>query len=554
MLRPISFNQFVFLACTFLSQTLFAQQQNIPLSWQFSTASEDFFMQAGEHTSMKPLLQSRIYKHATDTHFQADKVDPNLYRYEKNEAIRRLPRKLFYENLIHVDSGDFWLSIDPLFHFSKTWDMADTSGKNLYTNTRGIIVRGNIGQTFSFTSSFYENQSFFPDYIDEYIETKAEWIHNKNTNTWQQRPGYGVVPGQGRTKPFKKTGYDYAFSQGYISFSPKHWINFQAGQDKHFIGDGYRSLLLSDAASNYPFFKTTVWAFKNKLQYTILYNSLIDLQRTPNPTTPEANFFRKSGSFQYLAYRFNKWVSLGFFQGIIWQRMDYNGTLDFNPHYLNPLIYVNTGLYGFNHANHAVVGNTLKVQLPLKSTLYGQYALDGFNMQFAWQAGLKIRAVKNLSILAEFNSAKENIYKSQTPFQQYSHYNEPLAHPFGNHFREFVCIVQYNYKRLFADAKYVSALKDPFHNNIFSTMTNLPWPVSNGASLANFQSSINYMVNRRNNMHVFVGFMYRNFTYEYYSFYTLDNEYIFGNTTLNKQYTLLSFGIKTQLFNTYYDF
>jgi len=536
----------------FFTLNLNAQQQNIPLTWQFSRYAENYFENINEHTSLKPLLQSRMYLSQKDSNFDASKTDVNLYRYEKNNSKHWLVRKTIHENLIKVDSGDFWLTIDPLLHFSNSIDYADTSGNKISNNTRGVIIRGNIGKQFSFTSSFYENQSYFPKYVSEYIESKAEWYYASNTNKWFQRPGYGPVPGQGRSKPFKKYGYDYAFSQGYISFSPATWINFQAGHDKHFVGDGYRSLLLSDAAFNYPFFKTTVWAFKNKLMYSVLYNSLINLERTPNPTTPEANFRNKLGSFQYAVYRFNKFVSLGLFQGIIWQRMDSAGTLPFNYNYVNPLLFANAAQYGFDNKNNLLLGSTAKINLPFKISLYGQVALTGISNQTAWQAGIKYFGVKNLFLLAEYNSSAANTYKSKTAFQHYSHYYEPLAHPYGNDFNELVFMAQYNFKRIFIDLKFIYALRDYNYNNFYNKDYVPFYNTYFRSEFYSLQTTLGFMLNRRNNLHIYVNYTHRNIEEEPINwaatFYNTPN--IFTSTYS----TIFSFGIKTHLFNTYYDF
>jgi hypothetical protein len=537
----------------FFALCLNAQQQNIPLTWQFSRTSENFFEEINEHTSLKPLLQSRLYLNKTDSSFNPSQIDPNVYRYQNDKSKHWFMRKTFHENLIKIDSGDFWLTIDPLLHFSNSIDYADTSGNKISNNTRGVIIRGNIGKQFSFTSSFYENQSYFPKYISEYIESKAEWYYAANTNKWFQRPGYGPVPGQGRSKPFKKYGYDYAFSQGYISFSPKAWINFQAGHDKHFVGDGYRSLLLSDAAFNYPFFKTTLWAFNGKLMYTAIYNSLVNLERTPNPTTPEANFRNKLGSFHYAAYRFNKYVTLGLFQGIIWQRMDSTGTLPFNFNYVNPLIFVNAAQYGFDNKNNLLMGSTAKINLPLKITLYGQVALTGTNFQTAWQAGIKYSGIKNLFLLAEYNSSASNTYKSRTAFQHYSHYYEPLAHPYGNDFSELVFMVQYNFKRIFVDSKFIYAIRDFNYNNFYNKDYEHFYNTYLRSEFYSLQSTLGFMLNRRNNLHIYV-----NYTHRYYigeePINWADTLYKASGIFTSTYSTIFSFGIKTHLFNTYYDF
>ena len=54
----------------------------------------------------------------------------------------------------------------------------------------------------------------------------------------------------------------------------------QFGHGKHFIGDGYRSLFLSDNSFNYPFLR--IETKLGKLQYTNLYAELQDIQYFEN--------------------------------------------------------------------------------------------------------------------------------------------------------------------------------------------------------------------------------------------------------------------------------
>ena len=76
----------------------------------------------------------------------------------------------------------------------------------------------------------------YPDYLDEVADLR------------------GVAIGIGRSKPFKTYGHDAAIASGYVSFSPVKDANLQFGHGRHFFGNGYRSLLLSDYAPDYPYF------------------------------------------------------------------------------------------------------------------------------------------------------------------------------------------------------------------------------------------------------------------------------------------------------------
>ena len=128
---------------------------------------------------------------------------------------------------------DIRISIDPQLNVESGTD--HVSDSSVLTNTRGFRVAGNIGKDFSFLSSFRENQSTFIPYLHSYVNSTR------------------VVPGQGLVKVFKVNAFDYAMAEGHISYSPSSHFNMIFGHGKNFIGDGYRSLLLSDNAFNYPY-------------------------------------------------------------------------------------------------------------------------------------------------------------------------------------------------------------------------------------------------------------------------------------------------------------
>ena len=144
-----------------------------------------------------------------------------------------LVRKAFHEHLIEFKQPDWSVKMDLLADLSLGRDLA--SNTNTWLNTRGFWVQGNLGSKLAFTTTFYENQGQFPAYIDSFI-----------TN-------YGVVPGQGRARPFGTQGaWGYANANGFFTYQPSSFLNFQFGQGQQFVGEGYRSLLMADVACKYP--------------------------------------------------------------------------------------------------------------------------------------------------------------------------------------------------------------------------------------------------------------------------------------------------------------
>ncbi len=222
-----------------------AQFYNLPNDYHYALLTERQLAESDSsiHTSVKPYIHfySDKYVHVIDSHkvFRFITDDPAL-------------DKVFFEHLLQVKDQEkkYRFSVDPLFNIELGKDRYDTLNRILSTNTRGFIASGYIGKDFYFESMFAETQSYFPNYVVDF---------NNQTQ---------VVPGQGRFKKFKTSGYDYAWSSGFFSYQPWKNVNIQAGHGKQKLGNGYRSLLLSDNAFNYPYARITQQWFKGRLQYT----------------------------------------------------------------------------------------------------------------------------------------------------------------------------------------------------------------------------------------------------------------------------------------------
>jgi hypothetical protein len=210
-----------------------AQQNDVPLNRDiyYDIDRNGACIGSTMHTSLRPVIENR----ADLTHVMGFRPDSSRHYYEFTE-------KVFKEHLINVIEGDFRLTIDPAFRFEigKDWLEQGTVNTNQVANnfnSRGFWIKGDLGRTVSFQTTFYENQGILPRYL---------YLYSQNT---------GVVPGQGRIKAFNERGLDFAWAMGNVSWSPKRWINVQVGNGRHFVGNGYRSMLLSDNTYPYPYLK-----------------------------------------------------------------------------------------------------------------------------------------------------------------------------------------------------------------------------------------------------------------------------------------------------------
>lgn len=506
-----------FLALNFVFGFLQAQFYNLPTDYSYSLLTERALAKKDSsiHSSVKPYIHfySDKYKHVADSFrvFKFISDDPFL-------------DKVFFEHLVQIRSRDkkYFFTVDPLVNFEMGRDAEDTLYRRLYTNTRGFIASGYIGKDFYFETLLSENQSLLPNYMESYSR------------------GLGIVPGQGRWKTFKTRGFDYAFSSGFFSWQATKNINIQAGHGKQKIGQGYRSLFLSDNSFNYPYARITQHWFKGRVQYTNIYASFMNMRSASEKiiANTERMFQKKAASFQHLSINLTKWLNLGLFQGMIWQVADKNNVQHFDWEYFNPVIYTNLGMYGLNNKNNILVGSELNLKITKHISLYGQFIADDLSNTrvvgngTGYQAGIKYFdafRVKNLFLQAEYNDVSESCYTSpitDTANQSYSHYNQNIAFTPG-YGKEFVALADYKYHRFSFNARY---------NYQYFTYNNYGLYTNQYINL-----KLGYTVNPAYNANISIGFLYR--TQDYFGF----------NASNNKTaYLYLSF--KTSLYNTYFDF
>ncbi|MBL7890010.1 MAG: hypothetical protein JNL24_10670 [Bacteroidia bacterium] len=556
-IKNFSWHSLLCLATCFFYLNTLSAQHNLPLNREWALKYESTKTSKLRNTCLasynttdlscfKPLIVSKKY-------------------VDKNDSLRKATsvwkRKIKQESLFIIqDTADkFYMTIDPLFNFELGRDMADSSGENLYKNTRGFIVRGNIGDKLAFESSFYENQATYAKYIDDYIFSTNKLF--PQTANYQ----YDVVPGQGRAKKFKLNGYDYAMASGYVSYSPVKLINIQIGHGKHFVGDGYRSLLLSDNSFNYPYARITT-TYKN-IQYTNLYTSFMNLTNGGVKTPPnvERLFQKKTASFQLLSMNFFKRLQIGLFQGMIWEAADTTNRQHLSFNTFNPIIGVNTAIYGLHNTNNIVAGATLKIKITNSISLYGQYMLDDtyqknskgdIRKKYGYQIGFKyfdLFTIKNLHLQLEYNNVRPFAYASENTYQSYTHYNQALAHPLGANFYEAVGFINYRIKDFFIQLKGNYAVKGAdslnmnFGGNIFRSDNNFPINQSfeNIHTTQGLKTTImyqdihvGYLVNPSTNFNIVLGITNRSEKTE----------------QTNKQTQFVYLGIRTSLNNFYYDF
>ncbi len=493
------------------------------------------------HTSVKPYQNRQV-----NTTVNAD----SIYRIQVS---RKLPDILLNRSWITYRQDDFEFTIDPLMNFELGRD--GDYDKMSWVNTRGIILNARLGKYVFVTTDFYENQAKFYDYRGQVV---------KDVKT---------IPGQSSYKAFKDDGYDYAWADATISFQPDEHFDITFGHGKNFIGDGYRSMLLSDVAANYPYLRITTdfWNIK----YVNLWAQFQDFTKHYDYGHPHD---KKWGSFNYLDWSVTPWLNIGLFESVIWAAADSIGHRGFDINYANPVIFTRPVEFSVGSPDNALMGVTGKITLGDNHVFYGQFIIDEFKLenvkagikhqfnksdstiQWGWwankwalQAGYKtydLFGLQHLDVQAEMNVARPFMYSHVTHIQNYGHFRQPIAHPLGSNFREFVIIGRYNFQRLFVEAKYIHAMQgrdaggQNMGSNIFADYTTHASEYYNEIGqgqkviLQNTSAKAAFLINPRTNMNVYVGFTRR-------------SEEVEGSKTTNN---LITFGLRTSLQNIYYDF
>lgn len=500
------------------------------------------------HTASKPFLYNEV---------------ANYYdlKEEKDALVKESDswwnRKLFNEHLVQLQGKDYWFTFDPIFDLQVGKDFeADFS--STFNNTRGFYIQGGLGKNLSFSASVYESQGRFAQYYNEYAESKGQ-IGSVNE--------IAVIPGRGISKRFKTDAFDYPAAEAYLSYSPAKFINLQFGHGKNFIGDGYRSLLHSDVASYSPFLKlnTKFW----KIKYTNTWMWLKDIR----PEVEEDGaYLTKFMANHYLSWNVSKRLNIGLFESVLWTNSNDRG---FDINYLNPIIFYRAIEFETGqNAGNAIVGATAKYKFNDNVNVYSQFVLDEFSLsdvkagkrswknKYGYQIGVKYYNafdVDNLYLQFEYNRVRPYTYSHNTIVLNYGHNNQSMAHLWGANFSEAIFIGRYNYKRWYADAKFVIGSKGFDYNNetdnfsyggdIYKDYNQRPFDegveVGQGIKANIFHAELQsgYLVNPMTNLKLFAYVSYRNFDPKDVTPKT------FGNSTL-----WFSLGLRTDLFNWYFDF
>jgi hypothetical protein len=480
------------------------------------------------HSSFKPYISSTL-KEFSDTSISY--LHYPIKNYFLSKTFNEGPNK---HNQYNVQAL-------PIVDLQAGYDML--TSKYVSETFGGAHVKLNINNDFTFALTAIGGRVSYPNFIDTTVKTT------------------GLIPGLGRA--FKNSDGSYSFSNlsGYVSYSPNKIFNFQLGTDKHFIGDGYRSLLLSDFSNNNPYFgiNANVW----RIQYNVWYSWLQDFSRYDGS---EKSLQNKFGTFHYLSFNALKNLNISFFENVVWQGTDTNRVRTFDVNYLNPVVFYRPQEYSVGSPDNSMMGLNASFKVFKSLKIYAQAVADEFffkelrkrngwwaNKQ-GWQFGAKYMnafKVKGLSLQLEYNQVRPYTYTHGSVQQNYTHYGQALAHPFGANFKEYLGFVSYRANRWMLSFQGISAvigmdtMGSNMGQNVFASYTTRPYEyghkTTQGNKLKFMQSDVKftYYIVPQMNLRLELGYIQRSVKDD--RGYELQSPYIY-------------LGIKTSIHNFYRDY
>ncbi|MBH8569856.1 hypothetical protein I7W91_13255 [Hymenobacter sp. BT584] len=348
-------------------------------------------------------------------------------------------------DLYHAVVRDFMLRVNPVLLLQAGKDN-ETSGLR-YVNTRGVQLEGTIDERLGFYTFLADNQEAVPLYVQSRIQRDQ------------------IVPHEGYWKYFKTQGgsqYDFFTARGGVTYAAGKHVNIQLAHDRNFIGNGYRSLILSDYSAPYFFLKvnTRVWKFN----YQNLFAELTAHKENADQVYP-----KKYLALHHLSFDVTPNFNIGVFESTVLgssgvdsvysnKRLTLQPRRRFELQYLNPVIFYRAIEQNVGSADNAVLGLDFKLNILHTAQLYGQVVLDEFKIseirsgngwwsnKQAFQLGGKyvdVAGIRNFDLQAEVNYVRPYTYQHESLYTAYTHYDQPLAHPMGANLTEVLGVLSY---------------------------------------------------------------------------------------------------------------
>jgi hypothetical protein len=450
-------------------------------------------------------------------------------------------------DLLHVKTPNFFLAGNIVLSGTGIAESSSRSvdEKSLFASSRGVEIRARVADKIGLYTYFTDNQEQLPSFARDYTETR-----------WRTNSGlYTAVPGADYYQQPGRNTYDYLLARGYLDFAAiKDVVNVTFGYDKHFVGDGYRSLFLSDFSAPATFLRlnTRIW----KLNYQNLYMEL-----TPQYIRGgDRRLPHKYATMHHLSINATRWLNVGLFESVVFSR---GNRFEFS--YMNPIILYRSIERANGSPDNVNLGMNFKALVARHLQFYGQLFFDEFKSselfsnrgwfgnKYGYQIGGKYFdafTIPNLDLQAEANVVRPFMYSHYDSTANYTHYNQPLAHPLGAGFAEFVGIARYRPMRnLYISLKglfYKQGLdsagsnygSNPFMNYnqatpIVGAAPDYGYELTNGVKTTTMSINFNASYELKENLFIDLGATHRRMSYDDGVAPDFTTSYFYGGLRLN---------------------
>jgi hypothetical protein len=184
------------------------------------------------------------------------------------------------------------------------------------------------------------------------------------------------------------------------------------------------------------------------VKYVNLFTAMSDIRGAGGDIS---KFQRKYASMHYLSWNASPRINVFLFEAIVWSAGDDKYPRGFDVNYLNPIIFYRPVEYNIGSPDNALLGGGFNIKVGKKVLTYAQLMLDEMVLEqvrsgngwYANKQGVQLGAiardafrVKGLSLRGEWNFVRPFMYTHSDTRQNYAHFGQPLAHPYGSNFQE----------------------------------------------------------------------------------------------------------------------
>lgn len=335
-----------------------------------------------------------------------------------------------YEDTAKSAAKGYQIDIYPLVNIAA--GAGDNDMHPLYSANAGVEVKARLTSKLTASYRIYGGISRYMDYF----ANLADSLH--------------YIPAAGS---YKKSGDTYftLYHDFNLTYHLADYLKFSAGKGRKKIGDGYRSLLLSNNNSGMYYFDIIASTGGFKYIFSINTDKSLDSQTGRART--------KYVVYHAISWNITNYLNIGGFESVSTIKRDSLGNSQFiDIHYLNPVLFLRPVEYSIGSPDNVLMGIFGKARYYRKNILYGQVMLDEFNSsflkagsdwwakKFAIQAGARGEIFNRLKYLAEANYIRPFMYSHDDAIRSYSMCSQPLAHPYGANLKEGILNLSYTTK------------------------------------------------------------------------------------------------------------